>query len=38
MTNFFELAFTTREDAIWTKEQLLERPPKLGTDRIDREG
>ena len=38
MTSYYELAFTSREDAIWTKEQLLEPPPPLGTDPIDREG
>jgi NADH-quinone oxidoreductase subunit I len=31
MTNNFELAFETREDAIYEKWQLLERPPPLGT-------
>ena len=38
LTNYYELAFTSREDAIWTKEQLLEPPPPLGTDPVDREG
>jgi NADH-quinone oxidoreductase subunit I len=31
LTNNFELAFETREDAIYEKWQLLERPPPLGT-------
>ena len=38
LTDYFELAFTSREDAIWTKEQLLQKPPELGTDPVDREG
>ena len=38
LTSYYELAFTSREDAIWTKEQLLEPPPALGTDPIDKEG
>ena len=38
LTSYYELAFTEREDAIWTKEQLLEPPPALGTDPTDREG
>ena len=38
LTNYYEMAFTSREDAIWTKEQLLEPPPPLGTDPVDREG
>jgi NADH-quinone oxidoreductase subunit I len=38
LTSYYELAFTTREDAIWTKEQLLEPPPPLGSDPVDREG
>jgi NADH-quinone oxidoreductase subunit I len=38
LTSYYELGFTTREDAIWTKEQLLEPPPALGTDPTDREG
>jgi NADH-quinone oxidoreductase subunit I len=38
LTSYYELGFTTREDAIWTKEQLLEAPPALGTDPTDREG
>jgi hypothetical protein len=32
------MSFTSREEAIWTKEQLLEPPPPLGTDPVDREG
>ena len=31
LTNNFELAFETREDAIFVKEQLLIPPPPLGT-------
>ena len=38
LTDHYELSFTTREEAIWTKEQLLEPPPPLGTDAVDREG
>ena len=38
LTSFYELAFTTREEAIWTKEQLLEPPPPLGSDPVDKEG
>ena len=38
LTNYYELAFTSREDAIWTKEMLLEPPPPLGTDPVDKEG
>ncbi len=30
LTDYYELAFTSREEAIWTKEQLLEPPPPLG--------
>jgi NADH-quinone oxidoreductase subunit I len=38
LTSSYEMAFTSREDAIWTKEMLLEAPAPLGTDRIAREG
>jgi NADH-quinone oxidoreductase subunit I len=31
LTNYFELSWGSREDAILTKEQLLEPPPPLGT-------
>jgi NADH-quinone oxidoreductase subunit I len=31
LTNYYELSFETREDAIWGKEQLLTPPPPLGT-------
>ena len=31
LTSSFELSWETREDAILEKEQLLERPPPLGT-------
>ena len=27
LTSYYEMAFTSREEAIWTKEQLLEPPP-----------
>jgi NADH-quinone oxidoreductase subunit I len=38
LTSYYEMAFTSREDAIWTKEMLLEAPPPLGADPIDKEG
>ena len=38
LTSYYEMAFTSREEAVWTKEQLLEPPPPLGTDPVDREG
>ena len=38
LTSYYDLAFTSREEAIWTKEQLLQKPPELGTDPVDREG
>lgn len=38
LTSYYEMAFTSREEAIWTKERLLEPPPALGTDPVDREG
>ena len=38
LTSYYEMAFTSREEAIWTKEQLLEPPPPLGTDPVTREG
>ncbi len=38
LTSSFEMSFTNREDAIWTKEQLLEPPAELGKNKIDREG
>jgi NADH-quinone oxidoreductase subunit I len=31
LTNNFELAFETREEAVWTKEMLLQPPAALGT-------
>jgi NADH-quinone oxidoreductase subunit I len=31
LTNNYEMAFETREEAIYEKEQLLEPPPPLGT-------
>ena len=38
LTSSFEMAFTSREDAIWTKERLLEPPPPLGSDAVAKEG
>ena len=38
LTNYFEMAYTSREDAILTKEQLLEPPPELGTTPGAKEG
>ncbi len=39
LTPYYELAFESREDAIWTKEQLLEPPPPLGeAGRATKEG
>ncbi len=38
LTSYYELSFQSREDAIWTKEQLLQAPPPLGSDPVDREG
>lgn len=38
LTSNFELAFYSREDAIWTKEQLLEAPGELGTAPGTQEG
>jgi len=38
LTSSYEMAFTSREEAIWTKDQLLEAPTPLGTDRVAREG
>jgi NADH-quinone oxidoreductase subunit I len=38
LTSYFELSYETREDAILTKEQLLEPPPRLGTTPGTREG
>jgi NADH-quinone oxidoreductase subunit I len=38
LTSHYEMSFTSREDAIWTKEQLLQPPPPLGSDPVDREG
>ena len=38
LTNYFELSWETREDAILTKEQLLQPPPELGTTPGTREG
>ena len=38
MTHGYEMAFTSREDAIFTKEQLLQPPPPLGTAPGTQEG
>ena len=38
LTSAYEMAFTSREDAVLTKEQLLERPPALGTGPGTKEG
>jgi NADH-quinone oxidoreductase subunit I len=38
LTSYFELSWSTREDAVLTKEQLLEPPPELGTTPGAREG
>ena len=38
LTSYYELSFETREDAILTKEQLLEPPPRLGTSPGTEEG
>jgi NADH-quinone oxidoreductase subunit I len=38
LTSSFEMSYETREDAILTKEQLLEPPPELGTAPGAREG
>ena len=38
LTSNFELAFYSREDAIWTKEQLLQAPEDLGTAPGTQEG
>src|SRR5438270_5560392 len=37
LTSYYEMAWETREDAILTKEQLLEPPPPLGSAEADRE-
>jgi NADH-quinone oxidoreductase subunit I len=38
LTSYYEMSWETREDAVLTKEQLLEPPPPLGTATADREG
>ncbi|HET9672453.1 MAG TPA: NADH-quinone oxidoreductase subunit NuoI [Actinomycetota bacterium] len=38
LTSYFEMSWETREDAVLTKEQLLEPPPALGTTPGAREG
>ncbi|MFN2545080.1 MAG: NADH-quinone oxidoreductase subunit NuoI [Actinomycetota bacterium] len=37
LTSYYEMSWETREDAILTKEQLLEPPPPLGSAVADRE-
>ena len=37
LTSYYEMSWETREDAVLTKEQLLEPPPALGTAQADRE-
>jgi NADH-quinone oxidoreductase subunit I len=38
LTTYYELSFRTREEAVWTKEQLLEPPPPLGSGEWTRDG
>ena len=38
LTNYYEMSWETREDAVLTKEQLLEIPPPLGAEMAIREG
>jgi NADH-quinone oxidoreductase subunit I len=38
LTSAYEMSYTSREDAILTKEQLLEPPPPLGTSPGTQEG
>ena len=38
LTSYFEMSYESREDAILTKEQLLEPPPELGTTPGTEEG
>ncbi len=38
LTSYYEMSWTTREDAIYTKEQLLEPPLPLGTTPGTEEG
>jgi NADH-quinone oxidoreductase subunit I len=38
LTNYFEMSYESREEAILTKEQLLEPPPELGTTPGAKEG
>ena len=38
LTSNYEMAFRSREDAIWTKEQLLQPPGELGTGQGTRQG
>lgn len=38
LTSYYELSFTSREEAIYTKEQLLEEPMELGTSPGTGEG
>ena len=38
LTSYYEMAWPTREEAVFTKEMLLEAPPPLGTGPATREG
>jgi len=38
LTSAYEMAYTSREEAVLGKEELLERPPALGTGPGTREG
>ena len=38
LTSYYEMSWQTREDAIYTKEQLLQPPPPLGTTPGTEEG
>ena len=38
LTGYYELSFMSREEAVLTKEQLLDLPPELGTSPGTREG
>jgi NADH-quinone oxidoreductase subunit I len=38
LTSYYEMSFESREEAIWSKDQLLELPPPLGADPVDEEG
>ena len=38
LTSYYEMSYESREDAVLTKEQLLEPPPALGTTHGTQEG